>query len=136
VALATRGHEVHLMETLHGTMEHLTVIRIDPHEVTEAHRAQVLASKGAKHDAAGRAVREDDLRRAGIEPWAWVINDSVAAAQVTSPLLLARAHNELREIEAVASQHAKRYALLPLLKEEPVGVKRLTQLAAKLTPSF
>ncbi|GAB4216234.1 MAG: arsenical pump-driving ATPase [Rhodoferax sp.] len=233
VDLATRGHEVHLttsdpaahlMETLHGTLTHLTVSRIDPHEVTEAYRAQVLASKGAKLDAAGRAVLEEDLRspcteeiavfqafsrvireagkkfvvmdtaptghtlllldatgayhrdivrqmgagahfttpmmqlqdpkqtkvlivtlaettpvleaanlqadlrRAGIEPWAWVINNSVAAAQPSSPLLVQRAHNELREIEAVATHHAKRYALVPLLKEEPIGVQRLQKL--------
>ena len=42
---------------------------------------------------------QDDLRRAGIEPWAWAINNSVAAALVASPLLRQRAHNELREIE-------------------------------------
>lgn len=70
-----------------------------------------------------------DLRRAGIEPWAWVINSSVAAAKVTSPLLRQRAHNELREIEAVAKNHATRYALVPLVREEPVGVQRLQQLS-------
>ncbi len=69
-----------------------------------------------------------DLRRAGIEPWAWVINNSVAAAAVTSPLLKQRAKNELRDIEAVATHHAHRYALVPLLKEEPVGVQRLKDL--------
>lgn len=74
-----------------------------------------------------------DLRRAGIEPWAWVINNSVAAAQVSSPLLLQRAHNELREIEAVTTQHASRYALVPLLKDEPVGATRLSQMAANLS---
>lgn len=70
-----------------------------------------------------------DLRRAGIEPWAWVINNSVAAAAVTSPLLKQRAKNELRDIEAVATHHAHRYALVPLLKEEPVGVQRLKDLS-------
>jgi arsenite-transporting ATPase len=77
---------------------------------------------------------QDDLRRAGIEPWAWVINNSVAAASlsapITSPLLRQRALNEMREIQAVATRHAKRYALVPLLKDEPVGVDRLMQLAA------
>ena len=71
-----------------------------------------------------------DLRRAGIEPWAWVINNSVAAATVHSPLLRQRASNELSEIAAVATRHAHRYALVPLLKEEPVGVERLLDLAA------
>lgn len=70
-----------------------------------------------------------DLRRAGIEPWAWVVNNSVAAAQPHSPLLRQRAHDELREINAVATHHAKRFVVVPLLKNEPVGVKRLLELA-------
>jgi len=70
-----------------------------------------------------------DLRRAGIEPWAWVINNSIAATAVHSPLLRQRAANELPEIEAVAQRHAQRYALVPLLAEEPVGVARLLVLA-------
>lgn len=66
-----------------------------------------------------------DLRRAGIEPWAWIINASVAAASAKSPLLRQRAANELREISAVANRHAGRYAVIPLLKDEPIGVERL-----------
>ncbi|MCC6075269.1 arsenical pump-driving ATPase [Pseudomonas sp. GCM10022188] len=69
-----------------------------------------------------------DLRRAGIEPWAWLINNSVAAARTDSPLLRQRAWSELREIEAVADRHARCFALVPLLAEEPVGVRRLLQL--------
>ena len=72
-----------------------------------------------------------DLRRAGIEPWAWIINNSVAAAQPRSPLLRERAAHELREIEAVSARHASRYAVAPLLREEPVGVDRLLELAAR-----
>ena len=70
-----------------------------------------------------------DLRRAGIEPWAWVINNSVAATSTTSPLLHQRAVNELHEIDKVANQYSKRYAVLPMLKDEPVGVDRLLALA-------
>jgi arsenite-transporting ATPase len=70
-----------------------------------------------------------DLRRAGIEPWAWVINNSVAAARPRSPLLRQRAHNELAEIQAVATRHASRYAVVPLLEQEPVGVERLLALS-------
>ena len=72
---------------------------------------------------------QSDLRRAGIEPWAWIINSSVAAASPISQLLRQRAHNEIREIDAVAHKHAKRYALVALLKQEPVGVERLHLLA-------
>ena len=71
-----------------------------------------------------------DLRRAGIEPWAWVINHSFAATAVTSPLLRQRARNERREIDAVATGHAARYAVVPVLEEEPIGAVRLRQLTA------
>jgi len=70
-----------------------------------------------------------DLRRAGIEPWAWIINNSVAAASPRSPLLRERAAHERREIDAVAIKHAQRYAVVPMMREEPVGVERLLELA-------
>lgn len=76
---------------------------------------------------------QSDLRRAGIEPWAWVVNNSIAAAQPRAPLLRQRAHNELREIEAVATRHASRFAVVPLLREEPVGARRLRELAESIT---
>lgn len=68
---------------------------------------------------------QEDLRRAGIEPWAWIINNSVAAAQTNSSLLRQRVQNELIEIDKVANQYASRYAVVPLLNEEPIGIERL-----------
>jgi arsenite-transporting ATPase len=225
VHLTTSDPAAHLSETLSGTLENLTVSRIDPHAETERYRQHVLETKGAQLDAQGRALLEEDLRspcteeiavfqafsriireagkkyvvmdtaptghtlllldatgayhrevtrqmgdagvhfttpmmqlqdtkqtkvlivtlaeptpvleaanlqndlrRAGIEPWAWVINTSIAAASAKSSLLRRRAANELREIDAVATQHAQRYAVVPLFKEEPVGVERLRSL--------
>ncbi len=227
VHLTTSDPAAHLTETLIGSLENLTVSRIDPHAETERYRQHVLDTKGVQLDAQGRALLEEDLRspcteeiavfqafsriireagkkfvvmdtaptghtlllldatgayhrevsrqmgdkgmhfttpmmqlqdvkqtkvlvatlaettpvleaanlqadlrRAGIEPWAWIINTSVAAASAKSPLLRQRAANELREINAVASQYAQRYAVVPLLKDEPVGVARLLELAA------
>jgi arsenite-transporting ATPase len=69
-----------------------------------------------------------DLRRAGIEPWAWIINNSLSAANPRAPLLRQRALNEHVHITAVANQHAHRYAVVPFLAEEPIGVARLKQL--------
>jgi arsenite-transporting ATPase len=69
-----------------------------------------------------------DLRRAGIQPWAWVVNMSVAAASTESALLQQRALKERVQIERVAQQHAQRYAIVPLQAEEPVGVARLSAL--------
>ena len=226
VRLTTSDPAAHLSDTLNGTLENLTVSRIDPHEETERYRQQVLETKGATLDAHGRALLEEDLRspcteeiavfqafsriireagkkfvvmdtaptghtlllldatgayhrevarqmdkanlhfttpmmqlqdpkqtkilivtlaektpvleaanlqsdlrRAGIEPWAWVVNNSIAATKSTSALLHQRALNELVEINSVAKQYSKRYAVVPMLKDEPVGVKRLMELA-------
>jgi arsenite-transporting ATPase len=79
------------------------------------------------------ASLQADLRRAGIEPWAWVVNNCVAAAHPRSPLLRQRASNELGEVEKVAAVQARRYAVVPLSKEEPVGVPRLLELAGRVT---
>ncbi len=87
-----------------------------------------LAEKTPVLEAAGLQA---DLRRAKIEPWAWIINNSVAAARPRSPLLRQRARNELREIDKVVNGHAHRYAVIPLLKEEPVGAARLLALTAR-----
>lgn len=226
VHLTTSDPAAHLSDTLNGTLDNLTVSRIDPHEETERYRQHVLETKGAKLDAHGRALLEEDLRspcteeiavfqafsriireagkkfvvmdtaptghtlllldatgayhrevarqmdkahmhfttpmmqlqdpkqtkmlivtlaektpvleaanlqadlrRAGIEPWAWVINNSVAATKTASSLLHQRALNELVEINSVAQQYSKHYAVVPMLKDEPVGVGRLLELA-------
>lgn len=226
VHLTTSDPAAHLSDTLKGTLDNLTVSRIDPHEETERYRQHVLETKGATLDAHGRALLEEDLRspcteeiavfqafsriireagkkfvvmdtaptghtlllldatgayhrevarqmdkanlhfttpmmqlqdpkqtkilivtlaektpvleaanlqedlrRAGIEPWAWVVNNSVAATKTNSALLHQRALNELVEIDTVAKHYSKRYAVVPMLKDEPVGVKRLLELA-------
>ena len=74
------------------------------------------------------AALQADLRRAGIEPWAWLINQSVAAAMPSSALLQQRARHELTELAHIAERHAGRLALIPLLAEEPVGPTRLYAL--------
>ena len=228
VHLSTSDPAAHLNETLNGALDNLTVSRIDPQLETAHYRRHILETKGAKLDAQGRALLEedlnspcteeiavfqafskiiseadsqfvvmdtaptghtlllldatgayhreisrqmaskgehystplmrlqdskqtkilittlaettpvleaaklqDDLRRAGIEPWAWIINNSVAAASAQSSLLRQRAANELREINSVATLHAQRYAVVPLAHEEPVGMERLLSLVGK-----
>lgn len=237
VRLARRGHPVlltttdpaaHLTETLDGSVENLTVSRIDPGAAVQEYRARVMATKGkgldddaraalaedlmspcndevavfhefsraisesrrrfvvmdtapTGHtllllDAAGSYHREitrqmgdgigfvtplmrlqdpeltkvvlvtlaettpvleaeelaTDLRRAGIEPWAWVIDGSIAAARPESPYLRRRARNELEQIERVRRNTA-RFAIVPLLTEEPVGISRLAAMSADVS---
>ena len=232
VALAQRGHRVHLTttdpaghltDTLHGTLEHLTVSSIDPVEATRAYREHVLATKGAGLDEQGRRMLAEDLRspcteevavfqafsrviaearrqfvvvdtaptghtlllldatgsyhrevarqlgdrpfttplmrlqdpeltkvvivalaettpvleaaglhseleRAGIHPWAWVINNSLAAAGPATPLLRRRAAAEIPQIASVRDDYSDRIAVIPLLAVEPVGIPALRAL--------
>lgn len=234
IELASRGYPVHLttsdpaahlIETLDGSLENLTVSRIDPHVETDRYRKEVMKSKGKNLDEQGRALLEEDLRspcteeiavfqafsriireagrkfvvmdtaptghtlllldatgayhkeierqmvntnvhfttpmmqlqdpnqtkvvivtlakttpvleaaglqedlrRAGIEPWAWIINNSLATANPSSSLLRQRARHELAQINDVASKYAPRWAVIPLQAEEPVGLEKLKSL--------
>ncbi|HST58136.1 MAG TPA: arsenical pump-driving ATPase [Longimicrobium sp.] len=71
-----------------------------------------------------------DLRRAGIEPYAWVVNQSLAASQVSDPLLASRAAAEVPLILRVRDELAARAAVVPVLAEAPIGPGRLRELAA------
>lgn len=70
---------------------------------------------------------QNDLRRAGIEPWAWVINSSLAAASPSDPLLVARASEERQHIKRV-QENVARVTIIPWLAQEPVGSERLLEL--------
>ena len=75
------------------------------------------------------AQLQADLRRALIEPFAWIINSSLAAAGSRDPLLQQRIAAELTQIDAVLNQHAKRVGIVPWMTEEPVGPERLLRIA-------
>ena len=75
-----------------------------------------------------------ELRRAGIEPWAWVVNQSLAAAAPVSPLLRARADAERPLVAAVVHEHAARLAVVAMQADEPIGRERLQQLVAPALP--
>ena len=74
------------------------------------------------------AALQDDLRRAKIEPYAWVINKSLAASGTTDPLLIARLDGERRQVARIASGLAQRTFMLPWLPQSPVGVDALGAL--------
>ncbi len=74
---------------------------------------------------------QDDLMRAGITPWGWIVNASLAAATTTQPLLQQRAHRERGQINKVRDALSTRYAVVPMQAEEPVGVNKLLELCKK-----
>jgi arsenite-transporting ATPase len=95
--------------------------------VTLAETTPVLEAQGL----------QEDLLRAGIRPWAWIINQSIAAARPKNPFLRRRAVGEIEQIERVNSL-AERVAVVPLLAAEPIGEARLAALsdrgADRVTP--
>ena len=74
------------------------------------------------------AALQEDLRRASIEPYGWVVNRSLAATRTTDPMLLQRAANEQIQLQRISDGLAKRLAILPLMADDPVGVENLLQL--------
>lgn len=236
VLLANRGHDVHLsttdpaahlVPTLSGQLEHLTLSRIDPSEETAKYQAEVLAAQSGDLDASGRALLEEDLRspcteeiavfrafarevergvdrfvvldtaptghtlllldaseayhrevqrqsrssqpesvmhlldrlrdpaftrilivtlpeatpvheaaalqldlrRARIEPFAWVINQSFVGCGSWDPVLRSREAAEHRYLVEVMNKLARRAAWLPWQAEEPVGPAALGHLS-------
>lgn len=95
--------------------EFTQVIIVTLAEATPVHEAESL---------------QQDLARAGIKPYAWVINQSLLASGSRNPLLAARGHCEIPYINKVAEELSPRCALIPWLAEPPIGVKGLAQMAS------
>ena len=76
------------------------------------------------------AKLQEDLRRAEIEPFAWVINQSLVPLDVTDTTLQRRQLHELPFIEEVESSLAKRVALIPWQNEPPTGLDGLRRVVA------
>ena len=72
---------------------------------------------------------QEDLQRAGIKPFAWVVNQSFASNGFRDPVLVERGLRELPYIEEVKTNFASRLALVPWKSEAPVGAVLLRQLA-------
>ena len=75
------------------------------------------------------AKLQEDLRRAEIEPFAWVINQSLVPLEVTDSTLRRRQHHELQFIDEVNSSLATRVALIPWQAEPPIGLAGLRRVA-------
>ena len=93
--------------------EYTKIILVTLPETTPVSQAQAL---------------QDDLRRARIEPFAWVINKSMLAAGTRDPLLGARLQGEQTQMDRVTHGLSKRTFLVPWKPRAPIGVAELTGL--------
>jgi arsenite-transporting ATPase len=81
------------------------------------------------------AALQEDLRRAHIEPYAWVLNKSVLAAGTRDPLLTARLAGERKQMDRMADGLARRIFSLGWLVIPPLGVVELSKLVSKSLPA-
>lgn len=142
---APTGHTLLLLDAT-GAYHREATRHIDPllHHTTPMMRLQdpertkvMIVTLAETTPALEAAALQDELRRAGIEPWAWLINNSLSAARTSSPLLKQRAAFESAQIEAVRTRYATRLALVPMQAEEPTGIERLLKLVdPQLTPDL
>ena len=71
------------------------------------------------------AKLQQDLVRAHIRPFAWIINQSLSPLAVHDPVLVARRHHEAQYINEVVEDLATRVAIIAWQLEAPVGTERL-----------
>lgn len=138
---APTGHTLLLLDTTGSYHRQIVGTAAEPspglaHVVTPLMRlrdpsyTKILIVTLAETTPVSEAARlQADLRRAQIEPFAWVINGSLAAAGSADPCLAQRIAAELEQIDAVRTQHAQRVAIVPWMADEPVGPERLRALA-------
>jgi arsenite-transporting ATPase len=74
------------------------------------------------------AALQEDLRRARIEPFAWVVNRSLMASGSRDPVLASRVANEARQVARVTQGLAQRTFTVPWCPVPPVGLTALSKL--------
>ncbi|RZS54569.1 arsenical pump-driving ATPase [Sphaerotilus mobilis] len=104
----------------------------------DAHTRVLLVTLPEPTPVSQAAALQADLRRAGIEPWAWVLNKSVLAAGTRDPLLAARLAGERAQIARITDPGhkgepgdpalARRLHVVPWQAEPPIGLAGLSAL--------
>jgi arsenite-transporting ATPase len=136
---APTGHTLLLMDATGAyhrqvtrQMEHASVGRI----ITPLMRLQdptytrvVLVTLAEATPVSQARALQEDLRRAHIEPYAWVINKSLLAAGTRDPLLTQRLLGEQKQINRVRGSMAKNVFFLPWQAIPPIGLPALQELA-------
>ena len=136
---APTGHTLLLLDATgayHRQMMHSQGTAAGPRLVTPLMRLKdsnyskiILVSLAEITPVSEAAALQQDLRRAEIEPYAWVINRALLGSGTRDPLLRARMVGETSQVERVKNGLARRLFLLPWQTEAPVGIEVLRALA-------
>jgi len=135
---APTGHSLLLMDATgayHRQMTREFEGRASVHVVTPLMRLQdasytriILVTLPEVTPVSQAAALQDDLRRAKIEPYAWVVNKSLLASGTQDPLLRARLEGERRQMARLSGGLAQRVFAVPWLAQAPVGFDGLAKL--------
>lgn len=79
------------------------------------------------------AKLQEDLKRAGIVPFAWVVNQCLAPLAVIDPTLVSRQAHEVRYLREVVEHCATRTHAIAWQMEPPIGPDGLRDLVAIVT---
>jgi len=138
---APTGHTILLLDAAEAY--HREVLRVQG-DIPEAVRqllprlrdpafTRVIVTTLAEATPVHEAERlQQDLLRAGITPYAWIINQSLLASGTHDPQLAQRGQYEIPYIRKVAGQLSTRCALTPWLAEAPIGGKGLAHMTEVL----
>ncbi|MDH4439311.1 MAG: arsenical pump-driving ATPase [Rhizobium sp.] len=114
----------HLDDTAPGRMVTPLMRLQDP-----AYTRVLLVTLPERTPVSEASALQDDLRRAGIAPYGWVVNKSMAITGTRDPLLRARIRGEKAQIERVKRECAERIYGLDFRPVAPVGLDELRRIA-------
>jgi arsenite-transporting ATPase len=138
---APTGHTLLLLDAAHSYQREVARTNADvPAEVTELLArlrdpafARMLVVTLPESTPVHEAERlQADLRRAGMEPFGWVVNGSLATRHTTHPTLRARAWTEREHIDRVRGLATGGVWLVGWQPEPPVGAGALRDLMSPL----
>jgi len=86
-----------------------------------------LAEATPTHEA---AALQEDLQRAGIEPFGWIVNRCFAFSGTRDPALCAKGADELFYLNEILDRHAKKMVISPWVARELNGFENLRHLYA------
>ncbi|RMF97799.1 MAG: arsenical pump-driving ATPase [Candidatus Schekmanbacteria bacterium] len=84
-----------------------------------------LAEATPVHEA---AYLQNDLLRAGIKPFGWIINRSFAISDSKDPLLFQKGLTEIPYINEVINKHSSKTLILPWITEDTYGIDNLKRI--------
>lgn len=139
---APTGHTLLLMDAT-GAYHRQITRQMDPNApgrlITPLMRLQdpaythvVLVTLAETTPVLQASALQDDLRRARIEPYAWIINKSLLPLETRDPLLRQRQLGEQRQVDVVRKSLANQLFFVPWQTTPLVGLAALEELVGEV----